>query len=87
MRINNKLMIFGATLEILFVIAMSNIWYLIYVIGTRDVVYMHCGLPGLLFGLVQFTIDEFRKWLIRNYPRDNFGDPNRKYEECKPNWF
>jgi hypothetical protein len=87
MRLDNKVMMVGVALEIIFAIFLSQIWVLIYLIGTRDNIFMHYGLPGLLFGLVQFTIDELRKWLIRNYPRDNYGDKNRKYEDCKPNWF
>ena len=87
MRFDNKVMVIGLTLELAFALALSEMWPLIYLIGTRDNVYMHYGLPGLLFGLIQFTIDEVRKWLMRTIPRENFGDKTRSFEECKPNWF
>jgi len=51
------------------VIVLTEFWWLIYLIGTRDNIYLHYGLPGLLFGLIQFTIDEVRKWLMRTIPR------------------
>jgi hypothetical protein len=57
MRINNKVMICGLALQFMFVLLLTNVYYLIYMIGTRDNVFIHYGLPGLLFGLVQFTVD------------------------------
>ncbi len=72
-------MYIGLALEIAFALALSNMWPLIYLIGTRDNIYMHYGLPAFLFGIIQFMIDEIRKWLIRNVARDNFGDHSRSY--------
>jgi sodium/potassium-transporting ATPase subunit alpha len=47
-------------------------------LGTRDNVWIHMGVMGIPFSIFLMIHDEFRKFLIRNFPQPDPG---------KPNWF
>lgn len=77
--IGNKVFYLGIAFEYLLAIALTQTVFMINLISTRDLLYIHYGLPAIPIGIIQLFLDEMRKYLIRNYPRDNRGDPNRKY--------
>jgi len=46
--------------------------------GTRDNIFMHFGMAAIPFTILQFILDELRKYLLRILPSDSKG---------KPHWF
>lgn len=49
---------------------------MIYLISTRDCLWIHYGIPAIPIGILQVVLDEIRKYLIRNLPADNMGNKN-----------
>jgi hypothetical protein len=77
-KLDNKIIYLGLAAEVLLSLALSETLFMINLIGTRDLIFRHYGLAAIPFGIIQFTMDEIRKYLIRNLPKDNFGHPDRK---------
>ena len=68
----------GVGFEFMLAMALCYAFIMIRLIGTRDVIFAHWGLAAIPYSLIQLTLDELRKFLIRNLPEDKNG---------KPNWF
>ena len=85
-RLDNFLIFFGLSVEIMLALALNQTYFMIQLIGTRDTLYMHYGIAAIPFGMVQLTLDELRKYLIRNLPPVvTYGPGDKEYS--KPNWF
>ena len=78
-RFINKIFIFGIGVEFILAMALCYIYWMNRLISTRDVVFQHFGLTAIPFALIQLTMDEIRKYLMRTIPPDP--------KTGKPNWF
>lgn len=76
--LGNTFMMFAMTTEILLLLVAAYFQPFNSAFGTRDNIYMHFGVPTIPFGILQLTVDEVRKYLIRNLKPNKFG---------KPHWF
>ncbi len=79
-KLTKPLIYFGLTVEVLLAIALSETLFLTDLIGTRDTTYLHYGVTAIPFGMLQLTLDEAKKFLIRNLPGSGEGT------DSKPNW-
>ena len=75
-RFNNPIYVFGLGVELMMALALSYTTMLIYLIGTRDVVFEHYGIATIPYAMIQLCLDELRKYLIRNLPRTKDNQPN-----------
>ena len=76
--LGNSFMLFAITTEIALIVIAGYFQPFNTAFGTRDNVFKHFGIPVIPFALLQLVIDETRKYLIRNLPKDAKG---------KPHWF
>ena len=76
--ISNTFMLFSITTEVMLILAAGFFQPFNTAFGTRDNIFMHYGMPVIPFALLQLVLDETRKLIIRNLPKDPTG---------KPHWF
>ena len=78
-KFNNKIFVFGIGFEFMLAMALCYLPFMQKLISTRDVVFEHWGLSAIPFALIQLSMDEVRKYLMRTLPADS--------KTGKPNWF
>jgi len=76
--LNNFPLLFGFCTEVAICLILSQAEPIQVALNTRDVTFLHFGVPSLPFSVLALCYDEARKFLIRNMKS---GDPR------KPNWF
>ena len=76
--LRNFFMIFGWCSEFVLCLIVCYALPINYIFNTRDLILPHFMLPGIISCIICWVYDESRKYLIRNWPKDN-----PKY----PNWF
>jgi len=76
--LNNFPLLFGFCTEVAICLILSQAKPIQIALNTRDVTFLHFGVPSLPFSVLALCYDEARKFLIRNM---RSGDPR------KPNWF
>ena len=59
-------MIFGFVTELLICLLLCYTKGINLVFGTRDLIFVHFGVSGLAFCIIEVVWDEIRKYLIRN---------------------
>lgn len=67
--VKNQFMLFGFATEYLVTILLTYSQGINIVFGTRDLAFIHFGLMGLPFCMIENIWDEIRKYLIRNVPK------------------
>lgn len=80
---NNPIVLFGYTSELLLIIALSYVEGLNLVFGTRDVLFIHFGVCCLPFGAVMIFWNEFRKYMVLNNNILRFVIQNHQSLRCQ----
>lgn len=60
---------------------MAFVYPINVVFGSRDNIFIHWGIVSVPISLLLLTLEEIRKYLIRNLPPDEKGRPNW-FERC-----
>jgi sodium/potassium-transporting ATPase subunit alpha len=74
--LKNLFMIFGWATEVALCFLLAYVLPINHVFGTRDLTLPHFFLPAVPMGMLIVIWDESRKWLIRNWKRDDERHPN-----------
>lgn len=74
--LGNRFQIFGFTTELMLVVACSFFYPFNIAFGIRDNIFMHFGMTAIPFAILQWVIDEIKKYFVRNVPPDAKGKPN-----------
>lgn len=77
--LSNYFMMLGWAIEFMITIFLGYCRPINHVFNTRDLNFFHYGIFAMLFSILVLCFDEFRKFLIRNFPKPKDKD--------KPNWF
>ena len=72
----NIFMLFGWCAEFSLCFILAYILPINHVFGTRDVILAHFFMPAVPHGLMMVLWDECRKFLIRNWKKDDLKHPN-----------
>jgi len=76
--LTNFPLIFGFCTETSLCLILAFAYPINVALNSRDVTFLHFGIPSIPFSILSLMYDEMRKTLIRNFPR---------WDMRKPNWY
>mgnify|MGYP000851143681 FL=1 len=75
---NNYMLPAGLASELILTLILAYLAPIHRAFGSRDVIFIHFGLAGIPFAILQMVYDEIRKYMIRN---------GKSPDGVKPNWW